>query len=368
VSTPAIPLEGNIGSLHLSSFDCQRRQHQLLDHADHRIRAEGRPLASYSNKPIYHPSTSITHKMPSFKCIACLEKFTDAAEFKTHKRECRANRLAYLKIRAIRLDPKGKCSNSPFVSFKVLITLPDKKCQDKIGIRFEYVRDMGNFSDTECILKKNMRSQLRGKRYLTEELVSNLGRSSNDELSERRDMEKRRVMNMENQKDLDSRNTLRKRSLPDPDATHSHKKSRRSDSSPLESLPGPSTRSPTRNQNSANPSNLSNSTSQNTGEPNADNQGVANESNRPLEASEDTDHGSTRFDAAFAAWLEGEKVSKAAIGRLVKDPTLQPLADLMTRDYVESLRTDSADEVKDRDKDEEWVSTISGTPLSDIFS
>jgi hypothetical protein len=103
------------------------------------------------------------------------------------------------------------------------------------------VRDMGNFSDAECILKKNMRSQLRGKRYLTEEFVSNLGRSSDDGLFERRDMEKRRVLEKENQKDLDSGNTSRKRSLPDPDATHSHKKSRRSDSSPLESLPEPST-------------------------------------------------------------------------------------------------------------------------------
>jgi hypothetical protein len=112
IAYSSIPTEGNASSLLVSSFGCQRRQHQLLDHADHRIRAEGRPLASYSNKPIYHPSTSITHQMPSFKCIACLEKFTSAAEFKTHKRECRANRLAYLKIRAIRLDPKGKCSYS----------------------------------------------------------------------------------------------------------------------------------------------------------------------------------------------------------------------------------------------------------------
>jgi hypothetical protein len=248
----------------------------------------------------------------------------------------------------------------------VLITLPDKKSQDKIGIRFEYVRDMGTFSDAECILKKNMRSQLRGKKYLTEEFVSNLGRSSDDELFERRDMERRRVSNMENQKNLDSRNTLRKRSLPDPDATHSHKKSRGSDSSPVETLPAPSTINPTSNQNSANPSNLSNSTSQNTSELNADNQGVANELNRPPEASENTDRGSTHFDAAFAAWLESEKVSKAAIGRLVKDPTLQPLTDLMTRDYVESLKRDPDDE--DADEDEAWVSTISGMPLSDIFS
>jgi hypothetical protein len=252
------------------------------------------------------------------------------------------------------------------VLFKLLITLPDKKSQDKIGIRFEYVRDMGNFSDAECILKKNMRSQLRGKRYLTEEFVSNLGRSSDDGLFERRDMEKRRVLEKENQKDLDSGNTSRKRSLPDPDATHSHKKSRRSDSSPLESLPEPSTINPTRNQNSANPSNLGNATSQNISQTDADNQGVANASNRSLEASEDADHGSTRFDAAFAAWLEGEKVSKAAIGRLVKDPTLQPLTDLMTRDYVESLRINSGDEIED--EDEQWVSTISGMSLSDIFS
>jgi hypothetical protein len=242
----------------------------------------------------------------------------------------------------------------------VLITLPDKKSQDKIGIRFEYVRDMGTFSDAECILKRNMRSQLKGKRYLTEEFVSNLGRSSDDELFERR------VSRMEDQKDLDSRNTSRKRSLPDPDATHPNKKSSRSDSSPLESLPGPSTISPTRNQNSANPSNLGNATSQNISQTDADNQGVANASNRSLEASEDADHGSIHFDAAFAAWLEGEKVSKAAIGRLVKDPTLQPLTDLMTRDYVESLRINSGDEIED--EDEQWVSTISGMSLSDIFS
>jgi hypothetical protein len=106
----SIPTEGNVRSLLVSYLCCQRRQ--LLGHTDHRIRAKGRPLAPCSNKITCHPLTSTAYKMPPFECIACLETFTSAAEFKTHKRECRANRLAYLKIRAIRLDPKGKCSNS----------------------------------------------------------------------------------------------------------------------------------------------------------------------------------------------------------------------------------------------------------------
>jgi hypothetical protein len=42
------------------------------------------------------------------------------------------------------------------------------------------------------------------------------------------------------------------------------------------------------------------------------------------------------------------------------------LTDLMTRDYVESLRINSGDEIED--EDEQWVSTISGMSLSDIFS
>lgn len=225
--------------------------------------------------------------------------------------------------------------------------------------------------NSEALLLENMRSQLKawGKAPLTEEFMSNLGHSSNLELLERRNMKKRTISNRDFSGDLDDRNTSKKRSLLESDTTLPRKRNHTSGPLLLESLPGPSSKNTVRNQTSANPPSLDDAISQDRRQPTAVNEKFTekftNGMNFSLEDSSPVGHGSARFDAAFASWLEGEKISKAAIGRLVKDPTLQPLTGLMTRDYMESLETNSG--AQGEDEDEELVSRICGMPLSEIF-
>lgn len=197
--------------------------------------------------------------------------------------------------------------------------------------------------------------------------MSNLGYPSNLELLERRRMKTRAVPapyqeSLDGLLDLD---TPKKRSLPDSDATPPRKRNRTSGPLPLEVLPGSSSTSPTRNQTSVRSPGLNNVTSRDRHKPKDVNQGVTHGLFPSDQDSSPTDGGTARFDAAFVSWLEREKVSKAAIGRLVEDPTLQPLTGLMTRNYIKSLEVDSED--GEEEEDEELVSRICGMPSSDIF-
>jgi hypothetical protein len=165
---------------------------------------------------------------PPFQCRACFRGWKNCMALHEHKRHCHVNREAYLEINALGLRLKGKCIISWFRPRSLLTILPDTAGQEKLGIRFDYVRNMRGFSESECTLGENMRSQLRawGKAPLTEEFISNLGHSSNDEFLESREMERRRVLSANDPRDY-SWNSSKKRWLLDPDAAISRKKSRR---------------------------------------------------------------------------------------------------------------------------------------------
>ena len=229
------------------------------------------------------------------------------------------------------------------------------------------MRTIRGYTREDCLLDEDMRSQLEawGSGPLTEEFVSDLGYPSNLKLLERRRLERMGPVgpyreSLDGLLDLD---TPKKRPRLDADATPPSKRNRTSGSLPLGSTNEPSSIGPTRNQVSANAPGLDNTIAQNGRQLKATNQrheaGLSGEDPSPK------DDGTSRFDVAFSSWLKREKVSKAAVGRLVKDPTLQPLTDLMTRNYMESLELDSGDEIED--EDEELVSRICGMPLSDIF-
>ena len=105
---------------------------------------------------------------------------------------------------------------------------------------------------------------------------------------------------------------------------------------------------PTMSQISASAPSLNNTTAQDERQLKATKRG--HEAEPSAKDPSPTNDGTSRFDVAFSSRLNREKVSKAAVGRLVKDPTLQPLTGLMTRSYMESLELDSGDEIEDEDE------------------
>lgn len=140
---------------------------------------------------------------------------------------------------------------------------------------------------------------------------------------DKRIMEKEMISGPIQSNALGDQNALNKRPLPKSDVTHPLKMTHMSRPLAPESRAGPSTRSTTRNQVSADPSSRNNAMPQAGHRTKASNVTVKHDSGRnPLESPINPDRGSIRFDVTFASWLEGEKVSRGAKDRLIKDPTL----------------------------------------------
>ena len=328
--------------------------------SDHRNVSNEGSLPIINKRPARHTRSNI--------CRACFRGWRTAGTLHEHKRYCHVNREAYMKIKALGLTLRGNCSGWLFVPCDDLLkALPDSKSQEKIGIRFDYIRNIKGSFDSDRLFDENVRSQLKawGQTPLTKEFVSNLGYPSNLELLETRRLEEMGPTGpyQESLDDLLDFDTPKKRALLDPNATPPRKRNRTSGPLPLESIREPSSIGPTMSQISASAPSLHNTTAQDERQLKATNQGHEAESS--AKDPSPTNDGTSRFDVAFSSWLNREKVSKAAVGRLVKDPTLQPLTGLMTRNYIESLKLDSGDEIED--EDEELVSRICGMPLSDIF-
>ncbi|KAG9859367.1 hypothetical protein KCU98_g106, partial [Aureobasidium melanogenum] len=221
--------------------------------------------------------------------------------------------------------------------YEFLLTVSaDAKLQENLGIRYEYVPNPVSVTEYEEGQVQHMKRHLAlwGDAPLTPAFVQNLGNWSDEETIRALNSKRKRVLAED---DLAISNLA---PLPNPNAsTTSHRTYHAPSPPPLEDLlPGPSM---------ANTASYSHPAALNTTHaPNhvqrQQTSGTASHSiTQQSPESEDSVYlgdFTSGFDLAFAKWLDEENISKAAIGRLLKDPAMQPITSKLSWKSVSKMK------------------------------
>lgn len=215
-----------------------------------------------------------------------------------------------------------------------LLTNPvDTQVQEDLGIRYEYVLNPKLLNENEMEVVTEMRRQANkwGSIHLTPEVVQNLGNWSDGEIL--------RVLNTKRKRtpaedDLDVSNLA---PLPNPNASiASHRTYHAPSPPPLEDLLASPSFTNTVNYppalNITHPQVHAQDQTSDTV-----NHSIPQQS---LEIEDSVYLGdfTSSFDLAFAKWLDEENISKAAIGRLFKDPAMQPITSKLSWKSVSKMK------------------------------
>ncbi|KAG9950541.1 hypothetical protein KCU85_g3443, partial [Aureobasidium melanogenum] len=250
-----------------------------------------------------------------YECRGCRKEYVKHQRFWDHTHSCKSNRDAYLKILALELDPE------------------DTQVQEDLGIRYEYVLNPKLLNENEMEVVTEMRRQANkwGSIHLTPEVVQNLGNWSDGEIL--------RVLNTKRKRtpaedDLDVSNLA---PLPNPNASiASHRTYHAPSPPPLEDLLASPSFTNTVNYppalNITHPQVHAQDQTSDTV-----NHSIPQQS---LEIEDSVYLGdfTSSFDLAFAKWLDEENISKAAIGRLFKDPAMQPITSKLSWKSVSKMK------------------------------